>query len=164
MRRTDRQVTDINGIREIIELCRTCHVAMCDADGSPYIVPLSFGYELENKSLALYFHCAKQGRKLDILSRRPDVCFEMCFEGEPVFARETPCNSGYYYSSLIGNGKVSFVENSVEKRRALSLIMLRQAGVDIEFTDEQAQSVCVLKLVSTDFTGKRKPRPNTERE
>lgn len=142
MRRKDREVSDVSEIREIIELCRTCHVAMVDKD-KPYVLPLSFGYELTEGSLTLFFHSAKEGKKLDILKRNNSVCFEMCCEGEPVFAAETPCNSGYYFSSVIGFGEVEFIEEPWEKCRALTLIMQRQAGLNIEFTAEQASTVCV---------------------
>lgn len=46
-----------------------------------------------------------------------------------------------------------------EKIKALSLLMKRQAGVDITFNDEQAKTVCVYKIVTNDFSGKRKPQP-----
>lgn len=158
MRRKDREVTDIFEIKEMVELCKTCHVTMIDKD-TPYVLPLSFGYEIADGALTLYFHSAKEGRKLDILRKNNKVCFEMCDEGEPVFATVTPCNSGYFYSCVHGFGEVEFIEQPQEKSRALSLIMQRQAGLKIDFTAEQASAVCVYKIVSRDFTAKRKKRP-----
>ena len=158
MRRKDREVTELADIREIIELCRTCHVAMVDRD-MPYVLPLSFGYELTDNALTLYFHSAKEGRKLDILRKNNRVCFEMCDEGEPIFAAQTPCNSGYYFSSVHGFGEAGFIEQPQEKCRALSLIMERQVGLKIDFTAQKASTVCVYKIVSRDFTAKRKTRP-----
>ena len=159
MRRKDREVTDINGIEEILRRCKTCHVAMIDG-GSPYVVPLSYGYRiLTDNVLELYFHSALQGKKLDVLKSNNAVCFEMAHEGEPVQS-DTPCNSGYYYSSIIGFGQVVFIEEVAEKCKALSFMFSHQFGSEVIFTDEQAQSVCVFKVVSKDFTGKKKPRPN----
>ena len=157
MRRKDREVTAIHEIVEILDLCKTCHVAMQD-DGELYLVPLSYGYEIEDCTLTLYFHSAKEGRKLDIWKKNPNVCFEMCYEGEPLFD-ETPCNSGYYYASLIGYGEVELIEEPAKKCRALSIMFAHQAGKQIEFAKEQAEMVCVYKIVSTKFTGKRKPMP-----
>lgn len=161
MRRKDREVTDIQEIKKIIELCKTCHVAMIDGN-MPYVLPLSFGYEILNEDLILYFHSAKEGRKIDILRKNNNVCFEMCDEGEPIFARETPCNSGYYFSSVHGFGKVEFINDTEEKCHALSLLMERQADVQIEFTREQAEGVCVYKIIAKDFVGKKKPHPMTK--
>lgn len=156
MRRKDREVTDVAQLKEILGLCKTSHMAMVD-EGKPYVVPLNFGYEEVGGTFTFYFHSAKEGHKLDILHKNPQVCFEMCNEGEPVYAKETPCNSGYYFSSFIGNGEVVFVEDIQEKCLALTSIMKQQAGMDISFRPEQAAAVCIFKIVTKDYTGKQKP-------
>lgn len=158
MRRKDREVNDIEEINEIIKSCKTCHVAMVD-DGMPYVIPLSFGYEIIKDELSLYFHSAKEGRKIDILHKNNSVCFEMCCEGEPINAKKTPCNSGYYFSSVLGNGKVEFITDTNEKIKALTLLLKHQAGIDVIFTEKQANTVCVYKIVTNEFTGKKKSRP-----
>ena len=158
MRRKEREITDLAGIEEILLQCKVCHVAMVE-DGLPYVVPLNYGYQiLEVGGLELYFHSALAGRKLDILRRNSKVCFEMAYEGEPVHA-EDHCNSGYYFASVIGFGEAVFIENAGPKCAALSSIFKHQTGRDVIFTAKQAQSVCVFKIVSMDFTGKKKPRP-----
>jgi nitroimidazol reductase NimA-like FMN-containing flavoprotein (pyridoxamine 5'-phosphate oxidase superfamily) len=159
MRRKDREVTEISGIEEILLQCKTCHVAMVD-DGMPYVVPLSHGFRIvDGNILELYFHSAKEGRKIDVLRRNDTVCFEMANEGEPVHS-ETPCYSGYYYSSLIGFGKAVFIEDDQEKCEALSIMSKHQSGREATFTVEQVQGVCVFKIVSTSFVGKKKPISN----
>jgi len=161
MRRTDREVTDIGEMEEILRQCKTCHIAMVD-NGSPYVVPLSYGYKvLSENMLELYFHSALEGKKLDILKSNGNVCFEMAHEGEPVQS-EAPCSSGYYYSSIIGYGRAVFIEEVDEKCTALSIMFSHQSGREVIFTEKQAQSVCVFKVVSKDFTGKKKPRPMRE--
>ena len=158
MRRKDREVTDISGIEEILKQCKTCHVAMVD-NGLPYLVPLSYGYKILNGNvLELYFHSAPEGRKLDVLRRNNKVCFEMARKGEPVHS-ENPCKSGYYYASVIGFGEVAFIEPEGDKGEALSLLIKHQSGKDVRFTADQVKDVCTFKIVSTDFTGKRKARP-----
>ena len=159
MRRTDREVKGRNGIEEILNRCKTCHVAMVD-DGMPYVVPLSFGYRFLNDAvLELYFHSSSEGRKMDILKINNKVCFEMSDEGEPLFS-DVPCNSGYYFASIIGNGEVFFIDDPDEKCEALSIMFKHQTGRDVNFSPEQAGTVGVYKIVSADFTGKKKPRPH----
>lgn len=159
MRRNDREVTDLAEIEEILKECKICHLAMVD-ESRPYVVPLSYGYQLkEDGTLELYFHSAKEGRKLDILRKNNQVCFEMSQEGEVVQA-DTPCNSGYYYSCVIGYGEVSFPKTAEEKCKALCDIFYQQTGQKVEFEEKQADTVCILKVVSHDFTGKRKHRRN----
>ena len=82
----------------------------------------------------------------------------MSREGDPVHA-EIPCNSGYYFMSVIGYGEVIFIEDEAEKCADLSVMFKQQTGKDVTFTGKQAESVCVYKIVSTDFTGKQKHRP-----
>ena len=72
---------------------------------------------------------------------------------------EDPCESGYYYESVIGFGHAEFIEDITEKCNALTLLMKHETGGDYDFTARQADTVCVFKVVSTDFTGKRKPDP-----
>lgn len=158
MRRKDREVNEIEDIKDIIKNCKVCHVAMVDNE-MPYVIPLNFGYEIIDDTLTLYFHSAKEGRKIDILRKNNLVCFEMCIEGEPVNAKITPCNSGYYFSSVLGNGTVKFITDINEKMKALTLLLKQQADIDVTFTETQANTVCVFKIVSNDFTGKKKVRP-----
>ncbi len=156
LRRKDRELTDINEITQILDTCKTACISMVD-NGVPYVVPMSYGYELVDNQLILYFHCAKEGRKIDVLHSNDLVCFTIFNEGEPIYA-EIPCNSGYYFSSIIGNGNAFFIEDADEKKKALSRMFLQQSGKKIDFTDEQAETVCVFKIVSDDFTGKKKPK------
>ncbi|MDE7277746.1 MAG: pyridoxamine 5'-phosphate oxidase family protein [Lachnospiraceae bacterium] len=157
MRRKDREVTDIDEIRNILNACKTASIAMIDGE-MPYVVPLSYGYELKGDSLVLYFHCAKEGRKLEVLKRNPKVCFVIFQEGEPLYAEKAPCSSGYYYSSVIGDGVASLIEDSAGKRYALQKMFAQQAGKTIEFTEAQADTVCVFQIVSETYTGKRKEK------
>ena len=155
MRRNDRAVTDTSRIRQILDGCKTCRLAMVDC-GRPYVVPLSFGYTLIDETLTLYFHSAAAGRKIRILRANNDVCFEISSEGSTFFDETAPCTSGMFFSSVIGFGTALFVEDADEKCAALALLMKRQTGAEIAFTAKQAGEVCVIKVVSNDFTGKMK--------
>jgi nitroimidazol reductase NimA-like FMN-containing flavoprotein (pyridoxamine 5'-phosphate oxidase superfamily) len=159
MRRKDREVTDIIGIEEILLLCKTCHIAMVN-DGTPYVVPLSYGYKiLDGNLLELYFHSALEGKKLNILRKNNKVCFEMAYEGEPVHS-DIPCNSGYYFASVIGYGDIVFIDDIDKKCEALSIMFKHQTGKEVTFTAGQTENVCIYKIISSDFTGKRKPKLN----
>ena len=179
MRRKDREVIGDENIARIIEQCTTCHVAMVDdADaGMPYVIPLSFGYSLEDGVLELYFHCAHVGKKLDCIRKNPNVAFSMCVENRIEIHEDVYCKSGRFYASVVGQGKAEVVEDSAEKCRGLSLLMERQAAGaphasgsapsakpeqpmraphKFEFTPAQAAAVTVFKITSTNFTGKAK--------
>ena len=157
MRRKDREVTELAEIQEILDGCKTCHIAMIDG-ASPYVVPMSYGYRLDGHTLTLYFHSAREGRKIDILRQNDRVCFAISREGEPVTA-ETPCASGYCFASVIGDGRAVFVEDGAEKNAALACVVKHQSGRDASFAAEQQRTVTVFKIVSESFTGKRKTKP-----
>ena len=169
MRRKDREVLGDENIAKIIEQCTTCHVAMVDDTnaGLPYVIPLSFGYSLNNGILELYFHCAHVGKKLDCIRKNPNVAFSMCVENRIEIHEEAYCKSGRFYASVVGQGKAEIVEDIAEKCRGLSLLMERQAASSahsmqsavphkFEFTPAQAAAVTVFKITSTNFTGKAK--------
>ena len=80
----------------IIKRCRVCHLALCD-DGQPYVVPLSFGYDGEY----LYFHAAREGRKIDIIKKNHRVGFEFDILQE-IVKSEDACSWGAKYESVIG--------------------------------------------------------------
>lgn len=177
MRRKDREVLGDGNIAKIIEQCTTCHVAMMDDAGVPYVIPLSFGYSLKDGVLELYFHCAHVGKKLDCIRKNPNVAFSMCVENRIEIHEDVYCKSGRFYASVVGQGKAEIVEDSAEKCRGLSLLMERQAAGaphasgsapsmyaasqsaaprKFEFTPAQAAAVTVFKITSTNFTGKAK--------
>lgn len=76
MRRADREITDRAELLEVIAGCDVCRLAINDEE-VPYILPLNFGEEVRGDKLLLYFHGAAEGRKYELISRDPQVSFEM---------------------------------------------------------------------------------------
>ena len=144
MRRKDREVTDITRIRNLVDSCKVCRMAMCDGD-RPYMVALNFGYTLENGVFTFYFHSAKEGRKLDILKVNPAVCLELDWDGE-VVESDNPCAFGYQFASIIAEGNVEFLETAQDKEYALNRLMLHMTGREFTFTPEMVKNVCVYKV------------------
>ncbi len=75
MRKKEREVTDIDEIESIISRSDVCRIAFADKD-VPYIVTMNFGYT-HGKPGSLYFHCANEGRKLEMIRKNNYVCFEL---------------------------------------------------------------------------------------
>ena len=63
--RREREVTDINEIIGILDRAKIVHVGMVD-EGKPYIVPMNYGYPLEDGRLTFYLHSAVKGDKLEL--------------------------------------------------------------------------------------------------
>lgn len=154
MRRKDREITELQEILSIINSCKVIRLAMLDESGLPYIVPLNFGYCLENGTFTFYCHSAPQGRKLDLLRRDGRVAFEMDCRGELQTA-DHACGFGYYYASVIGSGTAELIEGE-EKLAALSSLMRHIAGREDTFTEEQARGVAVLAVRVHSLSAKSK--------
>ncbi|GHU80518.1 pyridoxamine 5'-phosphate oxidase [Clostridia bacterium] len=121
MRRSDREVSDMQGILEIIDKCQVARLGLSD-NGAPYIVPLNFGYEYNGGKLVFYFHSAREGRKVDILKSNPKVCFELDSLLQ-VKKDDDPCKWTSLYESVIGYGEISFVEDADGKKAAMDALM-----------------------------------------
>lgn len=154
MRRKDREVSGLVELEEIIRRCDVCRLGLAQ-DNVPYVVPLNFGYELVNGRLTLYFHCAKEGKKLDILKQNPLACFEMdC--GHQLQTGAAACDCTMLYESIIGTGTVEQLQNTEEKKLALTKIMEQYSGKDeYDFPEQMLAVVSVLKLTVAEFSGKR---------
>lgn len=145
MRRHDREITDETKVEQIVAACDCCRLGFCD-DGQVYIVPLSFGYEKEDGRYILYFHGAKEGRKIDLVEKSPQVGFEMD-TNYLLHEADTACSHSCRFQSIIGNGTVSLVEDLEEKKKGLQMIMKKTTGKgDWEFDEKMVNAVAVIRL------------------
>lgn len=153
MRRKDREVTNIDEIKQIIERAKILHLGLFDSE-YPYIVPLHYGYELTEGSLVFYLHSAKEGHKLDLIRVNPNVCIEMECDVNLVSGGEVPCKYGATFSSVIGHGRAEVIDDVQEKIKGLVLLMKNQTGQEFTINEQMASTVEVIKVVVYEFTAK----------
>ena len=154
MRRKEREVTDIKDIFDILRRCDTVRIGINGGD-YPYVVPVSFGTELIGERPVIYFHCAREGRKLDMIMNRPDVCVE----GD-IFIRTEMNARGItaIYESVIGFGRCRFAETEEEILHGLKLIIDHYGYPDYDLCECGAASrvkIGVIELES--ISGKHNP-------
>jgi len=139
---------------DILRSCVVCRLGMAVV-GRPYVVPLNFGYTWEgNEPLRLYFHCAQQGYKLDLLAQNNLVCFEMD-SGHRLITHDDPSEYSFAYASIIGWGRVRFITEATEKRYALHKLMEHQAGPgEYRFSDTDIARVTIFCVEAEGLTGK----------
>lgn len=155
--RREREVTDLNEIIKILDKCMIVHLGLVDGD-EPYVVPLNYGYTMEDGKLTLYMHGAKTGYKLDLMRVNPKVFFEMDCDVIP-FEGKSACQYGTSYASVMGRGLAEIVEDVEEKKKALSILMKTQTGKDFEFTDKLVSVVSVFKVNVLDYSAKKRLAP-----
>ena len=104
----------------------------------------------------MFFHGAKEGKKIEIIKNNNNACFEIDCDGK-LIEKEKASNYSYAYKSIIGFGKIFFLETNEEKTNGLNNLMKHQTGKDIEynFTEDELNNVCVYKMIVEEFTGKQ---------
>ena len=101
MRRTDKEITDQELISQIIEQAQVCRLGLAK-DNIPYILPVSFGYD----GMAIYFHTAREGRKIEFMTANDRVCFEFEHGVQLIRNDSNPCKWTFSFQSVIGYGTV----------------------------------------------------------
>lgn len=149
MRRKEKEIKDFKSIEKIILKAKVCRLGL-SLNNTPYIVPLSFGY----KDKTIYLHCAKQGKKVDILKQNNNVCFEFDI-GYALEVSEKACDWGIKFQSVIGLGTASFIENIEAKREGLDIIMQNYTDKTFEFPEKNVNGAMVIKIDIEEISGKQ---------
>ena len=153
MRRKERQITDVSQITDFILSEQILRVGFQDKDDI-YIVPVNYGFIIEDEKYIFYFHGAKAGRKYELAKLNPKVGFEI--DGKySLVDGELACDYTAHFQSVIGNGILSLVENLDEKVFALNSIM-KQTTQNSEWTysKELLNGVAIFRLVVENFSCK----------
>jgi hypothetical protein len=155
MRKADREIKSFDEIVDVMSRCDTIRIGINDA-GVPYIVPVSFGYEVLEGKLAVYFHGAKAGRKAELLKSLPRVCVE----ADLCHGFVSNGNNGYTcdFESLIGYGTIELLEGE-EADKGIRLLM-EHCGIQADDCPPEAMAVtAVNRVVLDEIAGKRRNLP-----
>ena len=149
MRRRDREITDRAEMEAILAEAQVCRLALADG-GEPYLVPLCFAYA-EN---AIWFHSAREGKKIALLEKNPRCCVEVDLNGGAI-PDERPCGWEFRYRSVICTGVARIAGSNQEKRKGLALILQHYGAGEYEFSEPELDRVCVVKIGISAMTGKK---------
>lgn len=117
LRRKDMQVEDAL-VEELLVQGEYGVISTIGEDGYPYGVPMSYVYE-DGK---IYFHCGREGHKIDNFSYSDKVSFSLVYETEVVAE-----NLDHHYKSVIVFGRLVELEGE-EKIRGLRSLVRKYAG------------------------------------
>jgi len=154
MRRKERSITDPAALAAILDKAHVLRLAMCDGE-RPYLLPLNFGYS-EGR---IYIHCAREGRKLDLLRRNPRVCFEASVDMELAVPDDPKNACGYtmHYRCVIGEGRATVLEDPEEVRHGLEAVMAHYGSGPFVYSDAAAERVAVIRIEVEHLSGKQSP-------
>ena len=149
MRTVKKEITDRAGLEEVLQRAEVLYLALHD-EPAPYVLPLSYGYA----DGAIWFHCAREGKKLDLIRRDPRVGFAVVADARLV-AGPAACDFTATGSSVVGRGTARVVTDPVERRRGLDALM-RHCGVERpEYRPESLTRACVVRIDVEELRGKR---------
>jgi len=155
MRRTDREVREQNDLADILLKADTCHLALIDGD-RPYLVALNYGLVWTGRLPVLYFHCAKTGKKLDLVAVN-GTAFFMVDTDHRLVGGVTDCDWGMDYASVAGEGIVTVVDDMTERKAGLDALMGHYTGrTEFSYDGRVFAMTTILKLTVTSLSGKRK--------
>lgn len=161
MRKAEREIKNEQEKFAALLRCESMTLAL-RTDGAPYLVPLNFGAELKEDGLVLYFHCAVEGTKLDLLraDARVGFCAQTLFR---VFNKGVaPCGYTSDYESVCGEGIAEIVTDERERLHGLKVLMAHYTDEifsDEAFVPRALNITTVVRVRVQKWTGKKLVRP-----
>ena len=150
MRREDREM-DKNFAFYVTDKCEYAVIAMTDDDKKPYCLPVTIVRDND----IIYFHSAKEGRKVEVLQKNPYVC--MTCVGDTY---RPPDKFTTEFESAVLYGTAAEVTDDNEKIHALELLCRRHTPANMHMFDAAVERSLsrtgVWKIEISSITGKRK--------
>lgn len=139
--RPNRELTHASEVVELLKRGKYAVIALC-RDNEPYVVTLSYGYDVERH--ALFFHCAQKGLKVDFLRSNPRVCATVIEDGG---YQTGEC--AHEYRSVVFWGTMRVVESLEEKQQGMSVLLhqLEHDAAVIQQMQEKADLMHVNMLI-----------------
>jgi len=144
-------ITDKIEIENIINQCDICFVGMIEADGTPYVIPMNFGYS--NGEIIL--HSAPEGKHLRLLELNNRICVTFCSERKLVYQHpDVACSYSMLSKSVVCKGSVSFIEDLAEKTDVMNLLMKKFSDRTFKYSIPALTNVKVWRVTVDEMTAK----------
>jgi len=149
MRRKQKQVESMVLIEEMIKRENVLRLGL-SVNNMPYIVPLNYGY----KDKSFYVHCAKEGRKLDMIRKNSNVCIEID-GGHELVTGDVACQYTMKFESIIGFGIAEILESKEDVKEGLDVLMAQFSDLDFTFNEKAMSRVAIIKIEINELTCKK---------
>lgn len=144
-----KQLLSPEETRAILERATSGTLALIDADGLPYAVPLSYVFD----GATVYFHCAPTGRKIDAVRACGKASFCVIDQDEVHPEKFTT-----FFRSALACGPIEIVESREEYDRSIRLLSDKYSPDAAEAREREIASsegrMVMLALRVEDLTGK----------
>jgi len=153
MRRRDREVTDTIRIDQWLQEAPVGRIGMIHQN-LPYVVPVNFC----KSGNAIYFHSAREGRKIEALKDNPQVFFEVDQMME-LITGERGCDYSATFWSVMIEGTASFVDKEEEKKEALDRLLEKysqEKKADWNYSSKLLTQTAIIKIAIQSLSAKAK--------
>jgi len=138
-------------LESVITQSDICFVGITEADGSPYVIPMNFGYS-DNE---IILHSGPHGKHLDLLALNNRVCVTFCTDGKLVYQHpDVACSYSMLAKSVLCKGSVTFIENMDEKEEAMNITMKNYTDRPFKYSKPALENVKVWRVKIYEMTGK----------
>jgi len=149
MRRKDKEITDKKMMLDIISRAQVCYLGMSKGN-MPYVIPINFGYYEDT----IYFHCALEGEKIDVLQENPHVC--MVFNVDNKLSNDIAQDDWtMHYKSVIAYGKIEFIMDITQRQDAINIMFHHYGGKDYPLPEPVLAKTMFIKVKMEKMTGKQ---------
>jgi uncharacterized protein len=144
-------ITDKDTMEAIIAQCNICFVGLSERDGSPYVLPMNFGY-IDGK---IILHSASEGKHIQLIEADNRVCVTFCTDGKLVYQHpDVACSYSMQSKSVMCKGKIAFIEDMDEKEAALKVFMKNYSDREFKFSAPAVKNVAVWVIQVEEMTAK----------
>ena len=145
-------ITEQQEIDKIIESCSHCFVGMTEKDGSPYVIPMNFGYA----DGIIILHSGPHGKHLNLLDADNRVCVTFCTENNKILYQhaDVACSYSMESKSVLCKGKIEFVDDLQEKERLIKLFMKHYTDREFKISTPAIRNVKLWILRPESYTAK----------
>ena len=152
MRRREKEIESEEEMVEILRGTKYVTIAMC-SKGQPYLATLSHGYDAEMH--CIYFHCAKEGKKLEILKANNIVWGQALRDKGYVVG-----SCDHLFETVQFQGSFKMIEDLAEKEHALRVMIHSlepdpQKVIDEQINKKSLSRVGIGRIDISSMSGKR---------
>ncbi len=115
LRRSEKVIQTEAELLDVIANQYVMTIAMCRGS-EPYLVSMNYGFDPLNR--CFYFHCAKEGKKIDFLLENPVVWGQVLEDNGYL-----PGQCDHAFRCIMFSGRVDFLVSEAEKRHALEVMI-----------------------------------------
>jgi len=144
-------ITDKKEIEAIINQCDICFVGITEADGSPYVIPMNFGYS--NGEIIL--HSGPHGKHLSLLQLNNRICVTFCTGRKMVYQHpDVACSYSMLSKSVVCKGSISFIDDLAEKELTMNILMKNYSDRAFKYSTPALTNVKIWRMKIDEMTAK----------